>query len=264
MSFTQLFCYFAPQFSIHMKFLGIIPARYGSTRLEGKPLADINGKSMIQWVYEKVKLEMDVVYVATDDIRIKNAVEKFGGQAVMTSTEHTTGTNRCLEALEIVQNDLGTSFDVVVNIQGDEPMINPEQIKTLIHCFDDDTTELATLVIPVTDEEDLNNDSEVFVTFDHNMRALYFSRAVIPVVHGVDRTEWMNHTTFYKHLGLYAYSSKALSTFAHLPQSSIEKLEKLEQNRWLENGGAIKIGITEHQSIPVDTIEDLERIRKII
>jgi len=247
-----------------MKFLGIIPARYGSTRLEGKPLADINGKSMIQWVYEKVKLEMDVVYVATDDMRIKNAVEKFGGLAVMTSAEHTTGTNRCLEALEIIQDELNTKFDVVVNVQGDEPMINPEQIKTLINCFDDTSTELATLVIPVADAEDLENDSEVFVTFDVNMRALYFSRAVIPVVHGIDKHEWMNHTTFYKHLGLYAYTSMALQSFANLPQSKIEKLEKLEQNRWLENGGTIKIGITQHQSIPVDTIEDLERIRKII
>lgn len=247
-----------------MKFLGIIPARYGSTRLEGKPLADINGKSMIQWVYEKVKLEMDVVYVATDDMRIKNAVEKFGGLAVMTSAEHTTGTNRCLEALEIIQDELNTKFDVVVNVQGDEPMINPEQIKTLINCFDDTSTELATLVIPVADAEDLENDSEVFVTFDVNMRALYFSRAVIPVVHGIDKHKWMNHTTFYKHLGLYAYTSMALQSFANLPQSKIEKLEKLEQNRWLENGGTIKIGITQHQSIPVDTIEDLERIRKII
>ena len=247
-----------------MKFLGIIPARYGSTRLEGKPLADINGKSMIQWVYEKVKLEMDHVYVATDDLRIKNAVENFGGLAVMTSDKHTTGTNRCLEALEIIQDELDTTFDVAVNIQGDEPMINPEQIQTLLKCFDDKTTELATLVIPVTDAIDLENESEVFVTFDVNMRALYFSRAVIPVVHGIAKKEWMSHTTFYKHLGLYAYTSKALKTFAGLPQSSIEKLEKLEQNRWLENGGAIKIGITEHQSIPVDTIEDLERIRKII
>jgi len=249
---------------MHMKFLGIIPARYGSTRLEGKPLADINGKPMIQWVYEKVKLELDHVYVATDDLRIKNAVEEFGGNAVMTSENHTTGTNRCLEALEIITKELGISFDVVINIQGDEPMIDPEQIRTLKECFKDKNAELATLVIPVTDFIDLENDSEVFVTFDKNMRALYFSRAVIPVVHGVKRNEWMNKATFYKHLGLYAYTAKALEEFAHLPQSNLEKLEKLEQNRWMENGGTIKIGITEHQSIPVDTLDDLERIRKII
>ena len=247
-----------------MKFLGVIPARYGSTRLEGKPLADINGKPMIQWVYEKVKLEMDHVYVATDDLRIKDAVEKFGGKAVMTAENHTTGTNRCLEALEIITSELKVSFDVIINIQGDEPMIDPEQIKTLKQCFDDDSAELATLVIPVTDSNDLVNDSEVFVTFDKNMHALYFSRAVIPVVHGVKRNEWMNKATFYKHLGLYAYTAEALKEFANLPQSNLENLEKLEQNRWMENGGVIKIGITKHQSIPVDTVDDLERIRKII
>ena len=247
-----------------MKFLGIIPARYGSTRLEGKPLADINGKSMIQWVYEKVKMEMDHVYVATDDLRIKDAVEKFGGLAVMTSKDHTTGTNRCLEALQIIERSTNNTYDVVINIQGDEPMINPEQIRTLMDCFSDQATELATLVIPVTDATDLENESEVFVTFDVNMRALYFSRAVIPVVHGIQKEDWMKHATFYKHLGLYAYTTDALAQFAQLPQSRIEKLEKLEQNRWLENGGSIKIGITEHQSIPVDTLEDLERIRKII
>ena len=249
---------------MHMKFLGLIPARYGSTRLEGKPLADINGKPMIQWVYEKTKLEMEYVYVATDDIRIKDAVESFGGNAVMTSANHTTGTNRCLEALEMITDELNMSFDVVINIQGDEPMINPEQINTLMECFHDPLAELATLVIPVTDAVDLENDSEVFVTFDKNMKALYFSRAVIPVVHGIDKSEWMNHTTFYKHLGLYGYTAEALKKFANLTPSNLERLEKLEQNRWLEDGGRIKIGITEHQSIPVDTIEDLERIRKII
>jgi 3-deoxy-manno-octulosonate cytidylyltransferase (CMP-KDO synthetase) len=143
-------------------------------------------------------------------------------------------------------------------------MINPEQIITLMDCFADSTTTLATLVIPVTDPLDLENESEVFVTFDKNMNALYFSRAVIPVVHTIERKKWMSITTFYKHLGLYGYTADALREFANLPQSNLEKLEKLEQNRWLENGGNIKIGITEHQSIPVDTMEDLERIRKII
>lgn len=247
-----------------MKFLGIIPARYGSTRLEGKPLIDIKGKPMIQWVYEKVKLALENVYVATDDYRIVNAVESFGGKAVMTSRDHTTGTNRCLEALDKINTSLDTSFEVVINIQGDEPMIDPAQITTLMKCFDDHGTALATLVIPVTDPVDLENESEVFVTFDKNMNALYFSRAVIPVVHTVERKDWMSITTFYKHLGLYGYTTDALNKFANLPQSNLEKLEKLEQNRWLEHGGKIKIGITEHQSIPVDTMEDLERIRKII
>lgn len=247
-----------------MEFLGIIPARYGSTRLEGKPLVDIKGKPMIQWVYEKTCEILDHVVVATDDERILSAVLDFGGKAVMTSTDHTTGTNRCLEALRKAEKIHELDFDVVINIQGDEPMLHPDQIKTLIQCFEDPRAELATLVIPVTDPIDLNNESEVFVTFDKNMNAMYFSRAVIPVVHGVDRNDWMSYTTFYKHLGLYGYTKKALTEFAGLPQSNLEKMEKLEQNRWMENGGNIKIGITEHQSIPVDTPEDLERIRKII
>lgn len=247
-----------------MEFLGIIPARYGSTRLEGKPLVDIKGKPMIQWVYEKTKLALNHVVVATDDERIMTVVKEFGGEAVMTSAAHTTGTNRCLEALQKANKFHNTNFDVVINIQGDEPMLHPDQIKTLIHCFDDPNAELASLVIPVTDPIDLDNESEVFVTFDKDMNALYFSRAVIPVVHGIERKDWMNHTTFYKHLGLYGYTAEALKKFANLPQSNLEKLEKLEQNRWIENGGKIKMGITEHQSIPVDTREDLKRIREII
>lgn len=247
-----------------MKFLGIIPARYGSTRLEGKPLIDIKGKPMIQWVYEKATLALENVYVATDDYRIVDTVERFGGKAVMTSQDHTTGTNRCLEALDTISKSLNITIEVVINIQGDEPMIDPEQIKTLMKCFDDQETALATLVIPVNDPIDLENESEVFVTFDKDMNALYFSRAVIPVVHGISRNKWMEYTTFHKHLGMYGYTPEALKIFASLPQSNLEKLEKLEQNRWLENGGKIKVGITRHQSIPVDTEEDLERIRKII
>ncbi len=247
-----------------MEFLGIIPARYGSTRLEGKPLVNINGKPMIQWVYEKAKIALKHVVVATDDQRIIDVVNAFGGEAIMTSSDHPTGTNRCLEALEKASKIHEIDFDVVINIQGDEPMLHHEQIKTLIDCFEDPKAELATLVIPVTDPVDLENDSEVFVAFDKNYNALYFSRAVIPVVHGVERDLWMEHTTFYKHLGLYGYSAKALKEFASLPPSRLERTEKLEQNRWMENGGKIKIGITEHQSIPVDTLEDLERIRKMM
>lgn len=260
----EVFCYFALQFRMLMKFLGIIPARYGSTRLEGKPLVDIKGKPMIQWVYEKASLALDEVYVATDDTRIFDAVLSFQGKAVITSAHHNTGTNRCLEALEKITEITGEKFDVVINIQGDEPMLMPDQISTLMHCFQDGNTELATLVIPVTDPYDLENDSEVFVTFDKNMRALYFSRAVIPVVHTVPKSDWMQYNTFYKHIGLYGYTAKALKEFAGLSQSNLEKMEKLEQNRWMEHGGSIKIGITTHQSIPVDTPEDLERIRMMI
>ena len=168
---------------------------------------------MIQWVYEKTSQILEHVVVATDDERILKAVNNFGGEAVMTSNDHTTGTNRCLEAFQIANNIHNINFDVVINIQGDEPMLHPEQIKTLVHCFDDPGTELATLVIPVIDPIDLENDSEVFVTFDKNWNAMYFSRAVIPVVHGIKRKDWMNHATFYKHLGLYGYTTEALAKF---------------------------------------------------
>ncbi len=264
MPLTEVFRYFALQFQLLMKFLGIIPARYGSTRLEGKPLADIHGKPMIQWVYEQAAKALHDVVVATDDSRIFQTVESFGGRAVMTSAHHTTGTNRCLEAMEKMSVANKTAYDAVLNIQGDEPMLDPEQLLTLMDCFDNPATELATLVIPVTDSYDLENNSEVFVTFDKNMKALYFSRAVIPVIHTVSRKDWMKYTTFYKHVGLYGYTVNALQAFAELPQSKLETTEKLEQNRWLENGGTITIGITHHQSIPVDTQEDLDRIRKII
>lgn len=247
-----------------MKYIGIIPARYGSTRLEGKPLIDISGKPMIQWVYEKSSEVLKDVYVATDDVRIKNAVESFGGKVVMTSSDHNTGTNRCLEAYQIISRTNGTNYDVVINIQGDEPMLHPEQLKSLMLSFQDNNTELATLVIPVTNADDLKNDSEAFVTFDLNMNALYFSRSVIPAVNGVPKGRWFGKNTFYKHLGMYAYTPRALEKFAGLSQSSLELLEGLEQNRWLENGNKIKIAITEHQSIPVDTKEDLELIRKLM
>jgi 3-deoxy-manno-octulosonate cytidylyltransferase (CMP-KDO synthetase) len=264
MPFIDIFCYFALHLQMLMKFLGIIPARFGSSRLEGKPLADINGKPMIRWVYEKACEALETIYVATDDERIYDAVSGFGGRVVMTSRKHTTGTNRCLEALQTINNSETTPFDAVINIQGDEPMMAPEQISTLIKCFEDPETALATLVIPVTDEFDLQNESEVFVTFDSNMQALYFSRSVIPFVHGVPKNEWLQHNTFYKHIGLYAYTAEALTKFASLSTSHLEKVEKLEQNRWMEHGGTIKVGITHHKSIPVDTPEDLERVRKMI
>lgn len=245
------------------KFLGIIPARYGSSRLEGKPLADICGKPMIQHVYERATQTVSDVYIATDDIRIVEAVESFGGNVVMTSVEHTNGTSRCLEALEIVNKQTGNNFDAVVNIQGDEPLLEPVQLKELMESFDE-TTEFATLVLPVVHEEDLHNNSEVFVTFDHNNDALYFSRAVIPTVRGVNPKEWMQHTTFHKHIGLYAYTKEALAKFSSLEATRLEKLESLEQLRWVEHGYKIKVGITEHDSIPVDTKEDLERVRQIM
>lgn len=247
-----------------MNILGVIPARYGSTRLEGKPLVDICGKTMIQRVYEQAKKVLEHVVVATDDIRIEEAVKAFGGEVVMTSTDHTTGTNRCLEAYETVQKESELIFDAVINIQGDEPLLEPEPVRCLVSCFDDPKTELATLVMPVSNEGDLFNESEVFVVFDKNKRALYFSRSVIPHIRDVHKTKWLQHHTFYKHLGMYGFTTNSLKEFANLEQSKLELTESLEQNRWLENGGVIKIEITQHESIPVDTIDDLEKVRRII
>lgn len=243
-----------------MNFLGIIPARYGSTRLIGKPLLDINGKSMIQRVYEQARTAVDKIYVATDDLRIADVVKSFGGNVVMTSETHTTGTNRCLEALEKIDGN----YDAIINIQGDEPLLVSEQVKELMSCFNDKSTQLATLVTPVLNEADLFNEGEVFVVFDKNRKALYFSRSIIPHVRGVEKTKWMEHHTFYKHVGLYAYTAKVLKEFAEMDPTSLEKTESLEQNRWLENGQSIKVAITHHDTIPVDTMADLEKVRAII
>lgn len=247
-----------------MNYLGIIPARYGSTRLEGKPLADIEGKSMIQRVYEQASKAIEHVYVATDDARIEEEVLRFGGKVVMTSPHHPTGTNRCLEALNKIQAQSNISFDVVINVQGDEPLLVPEQLGELMACFNDNRTELATLITPVLRMDDLFNESEVFVVFNKDLFALYFSREVIPHIHGMHKTKWLANNKYHKHLGLYGYTTKALKAFAELPQSNLETTESLEQNRWLENGGNIKLAVTKHDSIPVDTIDDLERVRAII
>lgn len=247
-----------------MNFLGIIPARFGSTRLEGKPLADICGKPMIQHVYERSAEVLENVFIATDDKRIETAVLEFGGKVVMTSSYHNSGTNRCLEAYEIISKEINAQFDVVVNIQGDEPMLEPAQLTELMNCFENPKTELATLVAKVKNNAELLNKSEVFVTFDINKRALYFSRAVIPEIKGIDKSEWMNKTIYYKHVGLYAYTPSALKKFAGLPQSNLEITEGLEQNRWIENGYPIHVAITEFDSIPVDTKEDLENVRKLM
>ena len=245
-----------------MKVLGIIPSRYGSTRLEGKPLMDICGKPMIQRVYERANKALTDVLVATDDERIEKAVKDFGGNVVMTSNKHNTGTNRCLEAYEIFKSEADIDFDVVINIQGDEPLLEPEQIKQIISCFNDKTTELATLVIPVKASENLFKGG-VFVVIDKNNNALYFSRSVIPFVRDADKNNWQEQHTFYKHVGMYAFTPKALKVFANLPQTSLEIAESLEQNRWLENGKKIKVAKTEFETIAVDTMEDLENVKNI-
>lgn len=245
-----------------MNILGIIPARYGSTRLTGKPLLDICGKPMIQRVYERAAKIVQHVVVATDDKRIEKAVQDFGGKVVMTSPNHNTGTNRCLEAYDIITAQTNAKFDVVINIQGDEPLLEPEQLRLLTSCFDD-TTEMATLVIKVKENENLLNGG-VYVVLDKFKNALYFSRSVIPFVRDADVSNWQQKHTFYKHVGMYAFRPDALRTFADLQQTSLEKAESLEQNRWLENGKKIKVEITEFETIAVDTMEDLEKVRAMI
>ena len=254
-----------------MNVLGVIPARYGSTRLEGKPLIDLCGKSMIQHVYEQAKKLLEHVVVATDDERIVKAVQDFGGEVVMTSSDHNTGTNRCLEAYRVFTKRHDVKFDVIVNIQGDEPLLDPEQIRLLISCFYnevtdfyDKDTQMATLVIPVKETDITFAESGVFVVVDRLKNAMYFSRSVIPFVRDADKSEWQKKHTFYKHIGMYAFKPETLVEFASLQQTTLEVAESLEQNRWLENGKKIKVEITESETIGVDTQEDVERVRKII
>lgn len=247
-----------------MNFLGLIPARYGSTRFEGKPLQDICGKTMIQRVYEKAAEALDSVYVATDDKRIADAVDAFGGKFIMTSASHENGTSRCLEAWNKIKDIEGDSFDVAINIQGDEPLLNPESIEHIKTCFDDAFVEFATLVIPAKKKEDVAEGNGVYVTVSAQMNALCFSRAVIPPLRNFPREEWFANHQYYKHLGMYAYTYSALSEFSEMPESALELAEMLEQNRWIENGRQIKLGITPHEVIAVDTPEDLERVRKIL
>ena len=241
-----------------MKVIAIIPARYASTRFPAKPLAKLGGKLVIERVYEQVAGCVERAVVATDDERIYDAVKSFGGEVVMTSTEHRSGTDRCREAFEKV----GFDADIVINVQGDEPFIQPEQIETLKRCFENEGTEIATLVKPFSVEdgiEVLENPNSPKVVVDEQMHALYFSRSVVPYLRGVERAEWLHHHTFYKHIGIYAFRAEVLKQVTSLPQSSLEKAESLEQLRWLENGYKIGVGITNVETIGIDTPEDLQR-----
>jgi 3-deoxy-manno-octulosonate cytidylyltransferase (CMP-KDO synthetase) len=246
-----------------MKSLAIIPARYASTRFPAKPLATLGGKLIIQRVYEHVKRAVEDVVVATDDDRIMAAVEAFGGRAVMTSTEHRSGTDRCYEALQKVGGD----YDIVINVQGDEPFIQPEQIRSLVSCFEDEATDIATLVKPFTAEdgiEALENPNSPKVVISRDMKAIYFSRSVIPYIREVERTEWLTKHTFYKHIGMYAFRAKTLGEVTALAQSSLELSEKLEQLRWLESGYRIGVGITNIETIGIDTPDDLRRAEEFL
>lgn len=241
-----------------MRFIAIIPARYASTRFPGKPLADMAGKPMIQRVYEQVKKALDEVWVATDDIRIFEAVESFGGKVVMTSSEHRSGTDRIQEAY----SKIGGGFDVIINVQGDEPFIQPEQIGTLKNCFDSENVELATLVKPFKKEDGFDalfNPNSPKVVINKKNEAIYFSRSIVPYIRDTHHTEWLDRHTFYKHIGMYAYRSDVLGEITKLPQSSLEKAESLEQLRWIENGYRIRVGYTTVETIGIDTPEDMKK-----
>jgi 3-deoxy-manno-octulosonate cytidylyltransferase (CMP-KDO synthetase) len=242
----------------NLRYIGIIPARYASTRFPGKPLALLGGKSVIQRVYEQVAGTLDYTCVATDDERIANAVKAFGGEAVMTSSDLRSGTDRCKEALD----KIGGSFDVVINIQGDEPFIQPAQLETLKACFTDPDTCIATLVkpfLPTDGVAALANANSPKVVLGSDMHALYFSRSIIPFRRGIDQSQWLEGHTYYKHIGLYAFRTNTLKEITALPQSTLELAESLEQLRWLENGYKIKVGITHLETIGIDTPEDLAR-----
>ena len=243
--------------------LGIIPARYASTRFPGKPLALIGNKPVIQWVYERSSDALDEVFVATDDERIFNCVRDFGGQVVMTSKNHQSGTDRCAEALEIVESMKGKHFNIVVNIQGDEPFIDPGQIKQLVDLFSDPSTEIATLVTEINCHEDLLDPNKPKVIVDTHDFALLFSRAAIPYVQGADVKKWHLRYRFLKHIGIYAFLPDVLRKITVLPPSGLELAESLEQLRWLENGYRIKVGTTTIENIGIDTPEDLENARKV-
>ena len=238
-----------------MKFIGIIPARYASTRFPGKPLALLGGKTVIQRVYEQATAVLEEAYVATDDERIYNTVGQFGGRAVMTRSDHKSGTDRIEEAAETIDTDA----DVIINIQGDEPFIQKSQLETLIKLFDNSETQIGTIGKHFEDMEAVMNPNSPKIVLDRRGFALYFSRSVIPHVRGREQSEWLQHFPYLKHLGLYAYRREVLREITQLPQSPLEKVESLEQLRWLENGYRIRVGLTDVETVGIDTPEDLHR-----
>lgn len=244
-----------------LKFIAIIPARYASSRFPGKPLADLGGRTVIEHVYRRVNQVLDDVYIATDDQRIFDTVIGFGGRAIMTSPEHPSGTDRVRQAYQ----SLDVEADVVINVQGDEPFIDPEQIKTLMKAFDDDRTDIATLARKFDSAEGFDalfDPNLVKVVFDNDGYALYFSRSIIPYVRSAEWKEWLNNSTFYTHIGIYAYRPQVLNHITELDRSTLESAESLEQLRWLQNGYRIRIGLTDIATVGIDTPADLENARK--
>ncbi len=244
-----------------MNQIAIIPARYGSTRFPGKPLAKLRGKTMIEHVYHQTQQAIEEVWVATDDTRIHQAVEDFNGRCVMTSQDHASGTDRINEALEQIEEKTGRSFYIVVNVQGDEPFIQPGQLEELLDCFRHPDTQIATLIKPVENQQEIFNENLPKVITDLQDNAIYFSRSPIPFVRNHPREEWIEHHPFMKHIGLYGYRSDVLRAITRLEPSPLEKAESLEQNRWLQNGYHIKTATTVYDNHPVDTPEDLKQLQ---
>ena len=243
-----------------MKFTAIIPARYASSRFPGKPLALLGGKPVIQRVYEQAIKVLPEAYVATDDERIADTVRQFGGQVIMTRADHKSGTDRIEEACQ----KIGTTADVIVNIQGDEPFIQPSQIETLCQLFDDPDTQIGTLGKPFETMEAVENPNSPKIVCDRRGFAIYFSRSVIPYVRGKETKDWLNEFPYLKHLGLYAYRRQVLHAITQLPQSPLELAESLEQLRWLENGYHIRVGRTNVETVGIDTPEDLKRAEALL
>jgi len=246
-----------------MNIAGIIPARFASTRFPGKPLMMIGDKTIIHHVYTKASQALKWVYVATDDQRIFDEVIKFGGKAVMTSPEHRSGTDRCAEALMHIEKETKLKFDIVINIQGDEPFIQAEQITKLSELFNDSKTQISTLVKEITQKEDIFDPNKPKVVMDNSGFALLFSRSPIPYIRGLKQEQWPAEFKFFKHIGIYGYRSGVLKEITLLPPSEIENAESLEQLRWLSNGYRIKTALTSHESIGIDTPEDLEKALKL-
>jgi 3-deoxy-manno-octulosonate cytidylyltransferase (CMP-KDO synthetase) len=243
-----------------MKIIGIVPARFGSTRFPGKPLADINGKSMIQRVYEQCLLSkrLSRLVIATDDERILNHVKEFGGEAILTSPQHLSGTDRCAEVVEKIETPV---YDIVINIQGDEPYIHPDQIDLLCSTFERKETKLSTLVKKITSPDELFNHNNVKVVLNKRKEAIYFSRSPIPYNRNFPEQEWLKYSAYYKHIGIYGYKTATLLEVSRLAKTNLEITESLEQLRWIENGYVIHAEITSYESIAIDTPEDLLKIK---
>lgn len=251
------------QLNHQMRFIGIIPARYSSKRFPGKPLADIGGESMIERVYERAAMVLDEVLVATDDERIYQHVEDLGKNIVMTSDQHQSGTDRCSEALEHYRAKTGKIFDVVINIQGDEPFMEPEQILQLLDPFLDKETQIATLVKKIENSDILFNPNKPKVVLNSRSEAMYFSRSPIPYLRDVDQKNWHKQHKYFQHIGLYAYRNDILHDITRLEAGDLEVCESLEQLRWLENGFRIKVVETDYDSFGIDTPDDLKKAKEL-